>query len=264
MGNIFNKDQAQQEFVSKTAFYDKDGKPLFIEKTQMTNGSVLFIYTSDIVKAILLSTGVTDKDGNPLFQTKSDLNTDVTTILKTYKIIDNTQKPLFATVSDYNTLNTTVNTNSSDIATLQGNYTTLSGNVTKINKTFEDIQKEFENIKSMTSGLYGMMTNDVLGSNGLRGKLENQLSYNYKFQQLNVGNDWSILTNNQNLCVAKGKTQVVCLDSTGNIVYGKENSEINKANGITFTPNTSTTYNGFLPTSTTATTPAGYIRFNAL
>ncbi len=245
MGNILNKEQSEDKFVSKTAFYGPNNEPLFIEKTQMDNkGTNLYIYTGDTVKDILVLYGVTDKEGNPLFQTKSDLNADVETILKTYTIIDSENKPLFATISDYNLLNQTVTSNTTEVGNLK---TLIMGD-------------SANNVK----GLYGMMTNDVLGSDGLRGKLENQLSYNYKFQQLNVGNDWSILTNNQNLCVAKGKTQVVCLDSTGNIVYGKENSEINKANGITFTPNTSTTYNGFLPTSTTATTPAGYIRFNAL
>ena len=194
MGNIFNKTEAQQQFVSKTAFYDGNDNPLFIEKTQMKNGTDLYTYTGDVVKGILVSKGVTNSEGIPLFQTKED----VETLLKKYEIIDNDSNPLFATLSEYNTLNSTV-----------------------------------------------------------LGKLNNQLSYDYTFQTLKLTNGWSIQTNPTLLCVNKGNQQVVCINGSGEVDY-------NSINMPAPSKQFSTSYDGFLPTSTTTVAPGGYIRFKSL
>ncbi len=76
-------------------------------------------------------------------------------------------------------------------------------------------------------------------SDDLKVKLENTLSYQYKFQKVNVGNDWSILTNQNLLCINKGQQQVVCIDGTGKVDYDSINTQ-----APSFQPNTA--YNGFM------------------
>jgi uncharacterized protein YoxC len=262
MGNILNKDQTQQEFVSKTAFYDGNNQPLFIEKSQLANNTPLYTYTNNIVQAILVNSQLVSQDGTPLFQSKAALNGDILTLLKQYTILGPNGEKLFASSDDVSALSTSVSLHTTEIATLTSNYNQINPTVVQLRSDVDGLLATVETLQQNYLSLSGSVgtINDQIGN--LSGQLTSDLSYKYKFQQLNVGNDWSILTNNANLCVAKGTTQVVCLDSTGNVVYGTQNSEINKANGITFTPNVR--YNGFLPTSTTTTTPAGYIRFNAL
>ena len=262
MGNIFNKDQAQQQFVSKTAFYDGNNNPLFIEKTQMSNGTDLYTYTNNIVQAILITSKVIAQDGTPLFQSKDAVNGDILNMLKQYNIVDSNGQTLFASSSDVSALSTSVSLHTTQIATLTSNYDlinpkvvilradvdTLLASVTSLQQNYQNLSTQVGTINSQFNTLSGQLTSD--------------LSYNYTFQKLNVGNDWSIVTNNNNLCIGKGNTQVVCVDATGNVVYGTQNTEINKPNGITFNPNNR--YNGFLPTSTTTVAPGGYIRFKSL